>query len=82
MCIRTKVHCEVFLYDNAHFSGCWLEVPNRFVLMLLFIDGNLRAFMCFIVMCRGQSKIKYTKKVHVSILTLHLSYNYHKVTST
>jgi hypothetical protein len=29
----------------------------------------------------GQSKIKYTKKVDVSTLTLRLSYNYHKVAS-
>jgi hypothetical protein len=29
----------------------------------------------------GQSKIKYTKKIVVSTLTLHLSYNYHKIAS-
>jgi hypothetical protein len=29
----------------------------------------------------GQSKIKYAKKVNVSTLTMHLSYNYHKVAS-
>jgi hypothetical protein len=29
----------------------------------------------------GQSKIKYTQKVDISTLTMHLSYNYHKVAS-
>jgi hypothetical protein len=27
----------------------------------------------------GQNKIKYTKRINVSTLTLHLSNNYHKV---
>jgi hypothetical protein len=29
----------------------------------------------------GQSKIKYTEKVDIFILTLHYPYNYHKVMS-
>jgi hypothetical protein len=40
---------RALLYDNAHFIGCRLQVSNRFVGMMLFLDGNLRAFMCFIV---------------------------------
>ncbi len=35
----------------------------------------------YVIWDMGQTKIKYTQKIDVSTLTLHLSYNYHKVAS-
>jgi len=51
--LHYKVWNIGLLYANAHFIGCQLQVSNRFVgTMLMFLDGNLRALMCFIVICR------------------------------
>jgi hypothetical protein len=71
------LECDVQLEHST------LALFNKIKKGLLEKCCNLGTFINIIALFEAAPKdeIKYTKQLDVSILTLHYSYNYHKVTS-